>query len=148
MSPACLPDTPQRWTRGRLAVTTDRAAIDLDQAHRLLKTSWWAGEMPREQFERAFRGSVVFAVHEDGQLVGLARVVSDLATYGYLTDVIVSQGARGRGIGRLLMECILAHPELQGFRRMALLTKDTQALYRKFGFGEGPGDSVYMERKG
>ena len=148
MSPDCLPDTPQHWTRGRLAVTTDRAAIDLDQVHALLRTAWWAGAMPRETVERALRGSVVFAVHEGERLVGLARVVSDLATYGYLTDVIVSEAARGKGIGSLLVECILAHPELQGFRRLALLTKDAQVLYRKFGFVEGPGDSVYMERKG
>ena len=147
MSRDCLPDSPQRWTRQELMVTTDRAAIDLDQAHALLATAWWARAMPRELLERAIRGSVVFAASERDRIVGLARVVTDLATYGYLTDVVVSEAARGRGIGSFLVECILAHPELQGLRRLALLTQDAQHLYRRFGFQEGAGDSIYMERK-
>jgi N-acetylglutamate synthase-like GNAT family acetyltransferase len=144
----CLPDTPQQWSRKPLVVTTDRARIDLDQAYRLLTATWWAGSMPRVLFERAIRGSVTFAAYDGERLVGLARVVTDLATYGYLTDVVVSEAERGRGIGSFLVECIIAHPELQGFRRLALLTQDAQVLYRRFGFTDGAGDALYMERKG
>ena len=147
MTRDCLPDTPQRWTREELVITTDREAIDLDQAHTLLAATWWARAMPRALFDRAVRGSIVFAASEGERIVGLARVVTDLATYGYLTDVVVSEPARGRGIGSFLVECILAHPELQGFRRLALLTQDAQHLYRRFGFQEGAGDAIYMERK-
>jgi N-acetylglutamate synthase-like GNAT family acetyltransferase len=102
--------------------------------------------MPRELFDRAVRGSVVFAVMRDGRVLGLARVVTDLATYGYLTDVIVSESARNQGIGSILIECILAHPELQDFRRLALLTQDAAPLYRRYGFVDGAGESIYMER--
>jgi ribosomal protein S18 acetylase RimI-like enzyme len=147
MRGGCLPDTPQRWSRAGLVVTTDRRAIDLDQAHALLATTWWARTMSRKLFERAIRGSIIFAVSEGDRIVGLARVVTDLATYGYLTDVVVSEADRGRGIGSFLVECIVAHPELQGFRRLALLTQDAQDLYRRFGFEEGSAGAIYMERK-
>jgi ribosomal protein S18 acetylase RimI-like enzyme len=79
-------------------------------------------------------------------LVGFARVVTDLATYGYLTDVVVAGEQRGRGVGGWLTECVLAHPELQGFRRITLLTRDAEALYLKAGFVRGAGPLVYMER--
>lgn len=141
-----LHDTPQRWERNGLVITTDRDDMDLDQTFALLRSSWWAGTMPRELFDRAVRGSVVFVAVRDGRVLGLARVVTDLATYGYLTDVIVSETARNQGIGSILVECILAHPELQGFRRLALLTQDAAPLYRRYGFVEGAGDSIYMER--
>ena len=34
------------------------------------------------------------------------------------------------------MECVLAHPDPQGFRRWVLLTRDAHGLYRQFGFHE------------
>lgn len=35
-----------------------------------------------------------------------------------------------------LVETIISHPELQGFRRWVLMTRDAHELYRKFGFTE------------
>jgi len=36
----------------------------------------------------------------------------------------------------MLMEAMLAHPELQGLRRWVLATKDAHGLYEQFGFSE------------
>jgi N-acetylglutamate synthase-like GNAT family acetyltransferase len=148
MTQGCLPDTARRWTRGDLVVTTDRDDITVDAVYALLETAWWTKTMTRERLERALRGSIVFAVYDRDRLVGLSRVVTDLATFGYLTDVIVAPSERGRGIGKLMIECILDHPELQGMRRLTLLTTDAQDLYRHYGFREGPTNSTYMERVG
>jgi hypothetical protein len=41
---------------------------------------------------------------------------------------------------------MLAHPELQGLRRVALLTRDAAELYADLGFTVGPGQLIYMER--
>ena len=43
-------------------------------------------------------------------------------------------------------ECVLAHPELQGFRRWILVTRDAHGLYRQFGFDELAHPDRYMER--
>jgi ribosomal protein S18 acetylase RimI-like enzyme len=80
-------------------------------------------------------------------LVGFARVVTDRATYAYLTDFVVAEGARGRGIGRQMMTTMIAHPDLQGLRRFSLLTSDAMALYEEFGFERGSGSLTYMERR-
>jgi hypothetical protein len=45
------------------------------------------------------------------------------------------------------MEAILAHPDLQGLRRVALLTSDAMKLYEDFGFTAGSGSLTYMERR-
>ena len=41
---------------------------------------------------------------------------------------------QGRGLGKWLMEVIMAHPDLQGLRRWMLATRDAHELYRQFGW--------------
>lgn len=72
-------------------------------------------------------------------------MVTDFATYGYLTDVVIDAAHRGHGLGRWLTSCIVTHPSFIGFRRLALLTRDADRLYALEGFQAGPGDLVYME---
>ena len=83
----------------------------------------------------------------DGRQIGFGRVISDLATYAYLTDVVIDKNHRGQGPGKWLIECILAHPDFQGLRRVALVTLNAQTLYEPFGFGDGAEPLVYMERR-
>ena len=53
---------------------------------------------------------------------------------------------RGRGLSKWLLECILAHPDLQGLRRWNLVTRDAHGLYRQFGFSSIGHPERYMER--
>jgi ribosomal protein S18 acetylase RimI-like enzyme len=132
--------------RDGLVLTTDRARVDLDAVLAMLLTSHWGGAMTMPVLIRAIDNSVTFSVLDRaGTQLGFARVVSDLATYAYLTDVIVAETARGRGIGSWMVEAILAHPNLQGLRRVALYTRDAQALYERYGFSVDRPASVYME---
>jgi GNAT superfamily N-acetyltransferase len=78
--------------------------------------------------------------------VGLARVVTDYATFAYLCDVYVLESHRGRGLGKWLMECVMAHPELQGLRRFNLVTRDAHQLYAPFGFTPLAAPGRHMER--
>ena len=85
--------------RGELLLSTDRSRLDVDQIHRVLATTYWASGIPRDVVARAIAGSIAFGLYESGQLVGFARVISDLATYAYLADVFVVEACRGRGLG-------------------------------------------------
>lgn len=140
-------DSPIEIRRGEIIISTDRARIDADAALALLRTTHWGAEMSRETLIRAIRNSICFGVYQGPALVGLGRVVTDLATYGYWTDVVIAPSHRGQGLGRWLSDCMLAHPELQDLRRVALLTRDAAHLYAHIGFSEGPGPLIYMERK-
>jgi GNAT superfamily N-acetyltransferase len=141
-----MDDTPREWTRGDLTVSTDRARLDLDAIHGFLASSYWAAGMPRADLEQAVRNSLVFGVYDGTKQVGFARAITDLATYAYLSDVFVVESHRGQGISKWLMECIMAHPDLQRLRRFALFTRDAQGLYERYGFGPARGSSTYMER--
>jgi len=132
--------------RADLTLSTDRSRIDIDAVLAMLRSSHWAGSMTRPQLERAIANSLCVSVFSSDVQLGFARAVTDLSTYAYLTDVIVADSARGRGIGSWMVETILMHPDLQGLRRIALWTRTARALYERFGFS--PADvpaSTYLE---
>jgi N-acetylglutamate synthase-like GNAT family acetyltransferase len=142
-------DRPLTRHRDEFLLTTDRTRIDVDAALTLLQTTHWAAKMQRTELELAIDNSISFGVLRDsGELVAFARVVTDLATYAYLTDVVVEEQERGRGLSRWIIEEILAHPQLQGLRRFTLLTTNAQDLYAKYGFTSELGKLVYMELRG
>lgn len=143
-----LADTPIEEHRGELVLSTDRSRLVVDEVHRLLLATFWGAAMPRDVLERAIENSLCVGVTERGRQLAFARVITDLATFAYLTDVIVAEEARGRGLGAWMVDAIMRHPELQGLRRFALLTRNAQGLYEKFGFTAGCATSTYMERKG
>jgi GNAT superfamily N-acetyltransferase len=130
----------------RYDIATDPSRLDRRLIHRFLARSHWAKGIPLEVVERAIAGSLPFGLYRDGRQVGFARVVTDGATFAYLADVFVLPEERGKGLGRWLVETVLAHPQLQGLRRWLLGTRDAQALYRRCGFGAPPPPFAFMER--
>jgi N-acetylglutamate synthase-like GNAT family acetyltransferase len=122
------------WKRGGLTVSTDRARLDRGAIHEFLRGSYWAKGIPRELVDRAIDNSLCFGLYDGDRLVGFARVITDSATFAYLSDVFVLESHRGRGLGTWFMECVLAHPDLQNLRRWMLATADAHGLYRKVGF--------------
>lgn len=96
--------------------------------------------------QRAIEGAICFGLSAAGKQVGFARVITDRATYAYLADVFILEAHRGRGLSKWMMECILAHPELQGLRRWSLVTRDAHQLYEKFGFTPLRDPRRYMEK--
>jgi ribosomal protein S18 acetylase RimI-like enzyme len=133
--------------RDNLVLSTDRARIDQRSVLDMLHRSHWGANVTAEILDRSIANSVCLGVYDGDRQLAFARVVTDLSTYAYLTDVIVADGARHRGIGSWMIEEILAHPDLQGLRRIALLTRDAQALYERFGFSTRMATSTYMERR-
>ncbi len=131
--------------RGDYRISTDPGRLDLDVVHGFLAGSYWAAGIPRSTVERSIRGALCFGLYHGERQVGFARVITDRATFAYLADVFVVEEERGRGLGEWLMETILAHPDLQGLRRFALVTRDAHGLYRKFGFQELAHPDRHME---
>jgi GNAT superfamily N-acetyltransferase len=131
--------------QGGFAVSTDPGRLDVAAVHAFLTQAYWSVGISRDVVERALANSLCFGLYAaDGQ-VGLARVISDRATFAYLCDVYVLPEWRGRGLGRWLMECVMGHPDLAGLRRFILVTRDAHELYRPFGFGEPARPEIYME---
>jgi N-acetylglutamate synthase-like GNAT family acetyltransferase len=131
--------------RDDLLLSTDRARLDVDAVLSWLLASHWGASMTPASLERAIENSVCFAVYRGTEQLSFARAVTDLSTYAYLTDVIVSVPARGHGLGKWMMQAVVAHPDLLGLRRIALWTRDARTLYEQFGFTTVTSASTYME---
>jgi len=128
-------------------ISTEPSRLDIDSMHAYLTRSYWSPGIPREIVERAARQSLCFGVYEraTGNQVGLARVVTDHATFAYLCDVYVLEEHRGHGLGKRLMDAVMAHPALTGARRAMLATRDAHGLYARHGFQAPPNNGVLME---
>jgi len=117
-------------------ISTDPARLDVAAIHAYLTRSYWCPGIPRDVVERSVRHSLCFGLYHGAAQVGLARVITDSATYAYLCDVYILEEHRGQGLGKWLMETVLSHPSLQGLRRFMLATRDAHGLYQQFGFRE------------
>jgi GNAT superfamily N-acetyltransferase len=128
-------------------VCTDPARLDRELIHGWLsRESYWARGVPRAVVDKALDHSLCFGAYRDGSQVGFARMVTDRATFAYLADVFVLPEARGQGCAKQLMDAVMAHPELQGLRRMALATRDAHSLYAQYGFTPLARPETFMER--
>ena len=125
------------WRRGEYVISTDQGRLDMDAIYSFLsERSYWGQERPREVVERSIANSLPFGLYkaEDWAQVGFARVVTDYATFGWLADVFILEAYRGQKLGEWLIETVVAHPQLQGLRRILLATRDAHGLYSKYGF--------------
>jgi GNAT superfamily N-acetyltransferase len=125
-------------------ISTDSSKFDLEMIHGFLRNSYWAQNIPRTIVEKCIRNSLCFGAFAEGRQIGFARAITDRATFAYIADVLVIPAHRGRGVGRLLIQSILEHEDLQGLRRFLLATKDAHGLYAKFGFQQLAEPENYM----
>ena len=122
------------FTKDGFTISTEKEKLDIDLIHSFLNRAYWAEGISKEIIRRSIEGSLCFGVFENDKQVGFARMITDKATFAYLADVFIIEEYRGRGLSKCLMEVIMSHPDLQGLRRMILVTKDAHGLYKQFGF--------------
>lgn len=134
------------WQRGPFTISCDPARIQLDVVSDFLAHSYWGRGMERLRIQTSLQHALPFSLLRDTDQIGFARVISDRATFGYLTDVFVLPEHRGQGLGQWLIDCVFAHPELQGFRRWILATQDAHSLYERYGFSRGDDTGMIMQK--
>ena len=129
-------------------VDDDVERLQLDVVHGFLREAYWSPGIPRDVVERAIRNSLVVGLYApEGGQVGMARAVTDRATFAWIADVFVLRRYRGRGLGRFVVEALLKHPDLTGLRRQMLATADAHDLYRRYGFGDLTDPELYLVRR-
>jgi len=134
------------WSHDQYTLDDDRSRIEMARVVAGLRTTYWAKDRPAKVIELAWRNSVlVFGLYQDNELIGFARVISDLAIVAYLADVFIFPEHRGKGLGEWMCGTIVSHPDLATVRWL-LNTRDMHDLYRKIGFTE-PDNSVMMRMK-
>lgn len=134
------------YKRDTFFISDDTSRLDMDAICEFLARSYWANKRPRDVIEKSIQHSLNFGVYDGERQIGFARVVTDRAVFAYLCDVFIHEEYRGQALGKWMIECVLAHPDLQGLRRWCLLTQDAHGLYEQFGFTELNDPSRWMEK--
>jgi GNAT superfamily N-acetyltransferase len=122
------------YRREDFLISTDKSRLQIERIHDFLTNrSYWAKGRSLETVKLSIEHSLCFGVYAGDVQVGFARVVTDYCTFAWLSDVFIEESHRGFGLGKWLLECILAHPGLQNLRRFLLATRDAHELYHKYG---------------
>ena len=132
---------------GNYLISDEPGRLDVAAIHAYLTSCYWADGISPDAVARALQGSLCIGLYAaDGAQVGLVRVISDYATFAYLCDVYVLESHRGHGLAKAAVQATLAHPKLQGLRRVNLVTRDAHGLYARFGFTAVARPERYMEK--
>jgi GNAT superfamily N-acetyltransferase len=134
-------------TIGSYTLTDDPGRLDARAIHAYLTRAYWSQGIPLETVERALRSSLSIGAYDaHAAQIGLARFISDFATFCYVCDVYVLEEHRGQGLAKAMLAMAVEHPKLQGLRRWSLATRDAHDLYAQYGFTPLASPQTYMER--
>jgi ribosomal protein S18 acetylase RimI-like enzyme len=115
----------------------DRAdQVDLEQLLELFKLgAFWAQDRNLDTLAIAIANSdPVVTVWDGARQIGHARATSDVVYRASIWDVVIHPDYRGTGLGRKLVQTVLAHPRVCKVERVYLMTTHQQNFYQHIGF--------------
>ena len=122
----------------------------IEDLHRLYQTEWWTRGRTIEEIRRmlfATRVMVAFADPMSGKLIAFARAITDDAYKALVLDVIVDTESRHRGLGKALMDAMIAHPLLSGVQHIELYCRlELIPFYERWGFKETGPELRFLRR--
>lgn len=123
-----------------------RPSRGLLKLQRLLdKHAFWAAGRSFGDLRRLLAGSqAVVSLWRGKRLVGFGRATSDGLCRAVLWDVVVAGDLQGRGLGRQVVEALLAAPTLAGVERVYLMTTNSAGFYRQLGFRSAAPQELLM----
>lgn len=109
--------------------------------------AFWAQGRQIEDIERMVQlSNPVMSARIENHLVGFARATGDGVYRAVIWDVVVDPAYQGRGIGRHLVEALIAHPLLNTVERVYLMTTFKQGFYEKLGFVKNASTTMVLTR--
>jgi len=108
-------------------------APELEELYRATNLGGRAGEKIRRAF---LKSSVVCFAYDGTRLIGASRAITDGEYHGLIYDVAVLPEYQRHGIGRRMMDELLAR--LPVWRVMLVADRDAQGFYRSLGFQNYP----------
>ena len=130
--------TDTREASLRAATSRDLPAIE-----RLLVSSG----LPTAGVADALRGFIVAESERDKRIVGVVGLERCCDEYALLRSTAVEPDWRGTGLGRRLVEHVIADAESRGIKALYLLTTTAERYFPSFGFVKTARDVVPDEIK-
>ncbi|MEM9542041.1 MAG: GNAT family N-acetyltransferase [Cyanobacteria bacterium P01_E01_bin.42] len=115
-----------------------KSIIDLAQLQELfIQAAFWAKDRNMAEMEIAIENSnPTITVWDGDRLIGFARATSDGIYRATIWDVVIHPDYQGAGLGRKLVETVIAHPQVNRVERIYLMTTHQQHFYERIGFEE------------
>ncbi|TNY36140.1 GNAT family N-acetyltransferase [Thermomonospora catenispora] len=118
--------------------------LDLEEVLRVYRDSGLGERRPIEETERMAamvrNANLIVTCRVDGELVGIARSVSDFSYVTYLSDIAVVRSHQRSGIGRRLIEA--TRREAPQAKIVLLAAPAAREYYPRIGFA--PHDSAWV----
>ena len=130
---ACLPNEPfELWGRmiphledGKWSYTTEEFAERTQMC------------FPDEPYDPETSSSIFLGAYEQDRCIGLAVLSRDSFKYLYLDDLKVSQAARSKGVGQLLINACMQEAEKQGLLGVYTIGQDNNLSACLFYISQG-----------
>lgn len=111
--------------------------IDIPQLTELYRQAQWLEAAEERDIVLAIvQHTYAFAVaYEQNKIVGMGRVISDGVSDAYIQDVYVDQTYRGKGIGKMIIDKLVAHLKENKIMWIGLIgNPGTDKFYQPLGF--------------
>ena len=107
--------------------------------------SFWAQGRSRRALVSMLLGSCsVVSAWQGGRLVGIGRATSDGVFRAVLWDVVVAEEHQGLGVGRRIVQALLASPPVAASERVYLMTTNSSGFYERLGFSSEHGQQLLV----
>ena len=109
-------------------------SISEDEVINIYKANKWSSaDKPKELLSALKNSHTLVTARVSGKLIGIGNAISDGYLVVYYPHMIVHPDYQGKGIGRKMMEAMLA---IYGGFHQQMLTADTEAVkfYKALGF--------------
>lgn len=135
--------------KGKIYISMDKSKLDIPYIHKYLsEESYWAKGRSFELVEKSIENSICVGVfNANNNQIGFARIVTDYVVFAWLMDVFIDDLYRGKGIGKMLLDFIFEHSDLQKVNGIGLRTNDAHGLYETYGFEKIEHPETWMLKK-
>jgi N-acetylglutamate synthase-like GNAT family acetyltransferase len=112
------------------------------------KHAFWAENRSNSDLKRMLAGStVVVSLWRGKRLVGFGRAHSDGIHRAVLWDIVVAGDLQGKGLGRRVVEALLAAPAIRDVERVYLMTTNSAGFYKQLGFTEANPQQLLIRKQ-
>lgn len=119
---------------GDYLISTDKARLEIDRIYTFLHQTYWGKKRTKAIQQKAIEHSLCFGIYTHGKQIGFCRLITDHATYAYVTDFFIFTPHQRQRIGTCLLRTIFTVPSLKHIKHWSLTTRDAQDFYKRFNF--------------